>query len=172
MSNYSNRNSKMPDTSLQPRSSFTSRQISACIGLILLIVALCTLGYYALDARRNRDLDAAIASADERRLAAQAAIERVTARETELDTRERTLDGRQTALDTAEASLAQRETDLATARFQLDNDKTNFAAHQNRVYALAKALYEELGPDYAGKDIYISPSDPDLLIEDYEEPLE
>ena len=172
MSNYLSRNSKMPDTSLQPRENFTLKQIVVAFVLVVVIVGIGTALAIALSSNREQVLQTAINEAKTEKSRFETAAEAVTAREAELDARERALNNRETELKTAEAALTQRETDLALARAELDNNKVDFAEHQNRVYALAKALHEELDPDYAGKTIYVDSADPDLLIEEYEEPLE
>ena len=172
MSNYSNRDSKMPDTSMRLRSDFSAKQTVVALILVIAIVALCALGFFSLDARRTHDLKVAVASANAEKAKFEELVKQGLARKQDLDQREQALATREAKLKAAETNLAEREQTLALDRAILAQERTDFSAHQNRVYALAKALHIELEHDYEGKTIYIDPSSPDLLIEESEEPLE
>ncbi|MBQ1528135.1 hypothetical protein IIZ77_00620 [Candidatus Saccharibacteria bacterium] len=152
-SDLSNKPSIQPDVSPQLRSDYSIKQTSICLALIFILIAVAALIYYSLDAHREQDLKVAIANADESKLAADAAIQKVTARERELDTRERELDTRErqldlrkTTLDQTETDLASRESDLALERTALRNEKSNFYAKYERVFELSTALAAELDP--------------------------
>ncbi len=172
MSNYGNRNSKMPDTSPTLRTDFSTKQAIFAFVLVLVVVAAGIACAYAFNKNHEQALEKAVSETRAEKSRFETAAQAVVAREAELDARELALNSREAELATTEASLTQRETDLAIARLQLENDKIDFAEHQNRVYTLAKALHEELSPDYADRTIYVDLTDPDLLIEEYEEPQE
>ena len=150
MSNYGNRNSKMPDISLKSRENHTERQIAISIAVVIMVLALSVLLYCALDTNHTNDLDTAVSEAKNEKASFQASIEKLSEKEQELITRENNVTKRENAVRKAEAKVKDDQNGL-------EAEKAAFYEGQLRVYELSKSLYSELAPYY----------EPDEL--DYEE---
>ena len=152
MSNYGNRNSKMPDVSPKSRSDFSVRNRTIAIMLLAALVAVIVLGFGALDVKHDDEVKKATATVKEKEAKFLEAAAKVAEREKELDTREATLKRRETALETAEANLEEEKNALAEEKVTLAREREIFYSGQLRVYELSKALYGELAPYYEPAD--------------------
>lgn len=148
MSNYGNRNSKMPDTSPKPRQDFSVRDRTIAIMLVAAFVAIIALGIGAFVTHDTESVKKALAEVEQQKADQLANYKTKMAelgtREQELDTRKLGLDKTESGLQAREDDLQSREDALMTATEELATEKTEFFNAQLRVYELSKSLYEEL----------------------------
>lgn len=145
MSNYGNRNSKMPDTSPQLRSGFTTRQVSICVSLVILFIALCVLVFYALDAQRARDLKTAITAANAREAEFKESANKAVQQLREIETREANV-------ARAEEALTSREETLNAERIDFETERLNFKTRTTRIRNLCSLLLQELDAEFPIKE--------------------
>ena len=145
MSNYGNRNSKMPDISPKPRQDFSVRDRTVAIMILAALIAIIALAIGAFGVHDTKSVEKALAEIDQEKADQFANFK---TKLTELDDREKALNTRETKLNTQETDLKTREEALAVEQDELATEKEEFHARTLRVRDLCYQLFSEIDAEF------------------------